>query len=196
MTDEIQLARTRWGAVCAVLRRTPVAGDIGEDVPQLDHALQTAALARDANAPDGEILAALLHDIGHLLDEATDARLSAPEGAGDLGAADHEIVGARFLAENGFGCDVTDLVRSHVQAKRYLVHANASYRARLSDASTHTLELQGGPMTPAQARDFEGTPHFAACLRLRSWDERAKVPDAVVPPLDAYTAMAERHLLR
>ncbi len=196
MTDESQLARTRWGAVCAVLQRAPTAGDIGEDIPQLDHALQTAALARNANAPDCEILAALLHDIGHLLDEATDARLSAPGSGSDLGATDHETMGARFLTEHGFRCEVTDLVQSHVQAKRYLVHANVSYRARLSDASTHTLELQGGAMTTAEARAFEGTPHFAACLRLRSWDERAKVPDAVVPPLDAYAAMAERHLRR
>lgn len=164
---------------------------IGEGVSQLDHALQAAALAREANAPAAEILAALLHDVGHLSAPAA-GRMR--RGGAVLGAERHEEIGADFLASLGFGADVTELVRGHVAAKRYLVAARPDYAGRLSDASASTLALQGGPMDARERAAFEASPGFAATLRVRAWDEAAKEPDREVPPFDAYLPLVEAHL--
>lgn len=158
----------------------------GEGVSQLEHALQSAHLARRAGADDAEVIAALLHDLGHLIPEAP--RM------GDLGVDHHEEVGARLLAGEGFGRAVTDLVAAHVAAKRYLVFRDARYRARLSDASRASLRHQGEAMTIDEARAFEQSPGFAAALRLRSFDDRAKVPGLAVPGLETYRALVLDHL--
>ena len=158
----------------------------GEGVSQLEHALQSAHLARRAGAGDAGGIGALLHDLGHLVPEAP--RM------GDLGTDLHEEVGARLLAGEGFGGAVTDLVAAHVAAKRYLVFRDARYRERLSDASRASLLRQGGAMTEEDARAFEQSPGFAAALRLRSFDDRAKVPGLAVPSLETYRALVLDHL--
>src|SRR5579863_3631098 len=108
----------------------------GEPVTQLEHALECAQLARDAGSDEEMAIAALLHDIGHLL-----------EGEGlhhdAVGVVDHDAVGARYLLERGFSDRVAQLVSGHVAAKRYLTRTNPSYFVRLSPASLATLELQG-----------------------------------------------------
>jgi phosphonate degradation associated HDIG domain protein len=148
----------------------------GEAVTQLEHALQCAALAAaDGHAPP-VIVAALLHDVGHLLHGHGEDYL-------DRGVNDtHEDLGARFLAR-AFGPAVTEPIRLHVPAKRYLCAARAGYAAALSPASVRSLELQGGPMSAAERAAFEALPHFAAAVLVREYDDRAKVPGLVTPAL-------------
>ena len=159
---------------------------IGEPVSQLDHALQCAALAASAGAPDAVVAAALLHDVGHLCAPSDAPRMDA------LGVVGHEQVGAAWLRAAGVRDDVCRLVAAHVSAKRWLVLRRPAYRATLSAASEGTLRFQGGPMTEAEARVFEADPLHADALRLRAWDEQAKVPDADVPPLEAYRVVLAR----
>jgi putative nucleotidyltransferase with HDIG domain len=161
---------------------------IGEPVSQIDHALQCAALAQAARAQEHEVLAALFHDIGHLI-----AGEGAPEMAG-LGIVEHEAIGARWLADLGFSEEVCALVCSHVQAKRYLARRKPGYFERLSEASLGTLQFQGGPMSEADAQAFEADPLFAAKVRLRMWDEAAKEPGKDVPGPRSYIDRVRGHL--
>ncbi len=161
---------------------------IGEAVSQLSHALQAAELARAAGASEAEVLAALLHDVGHLC-----APADAPD-MGGHGVARHEDVGADYLAGLGFSRDVTERVRGHVAAKRYLVATRPEYAERLSRASRVTLRHQGGPMGDAERRAFEASPLRDSWLRIRSWDEAAKVAGHRAPGFDAYVPLLEAHL--
>jgi phosphonate degradation associated HDIG domain protein len=157
---------------------------VGEPVTQLEHGLQAAHLAEVAEAPDTLVAAALLHDIGHLLPE--DA-----EGAAAAGIdARHEEAGQAWLAGR-FGPAVTEPVRLHVAAKRYLCAVEPAYLATLSPASVHSLGLQGGPMTDAEARSFEANPHYRDAVRLRRWDDEAKIVGLAVPGFDHYRARLE-----
>lgn len=183
-------SRARVAQVLAPLEAAAQRGYIGEPVSQLEHALQAAYLARRAGACGAEVLAALLHDVGHLVAEA-----GAPQMAG-LGVLEHEHVGARFLAERGVARPVCELVQSHVQAKRYLARRKPGYYVSLSEASQGTLAFQGGPMSEVEACAFETDPAFAAKLRLRTWDEAAKRPDLDVPGLAAYVALLTQHMER
>ena len=173
------------------LFKSPIAqGNHGEVVPQIDHALQAAQLARKANARDGEVLAALLHDVGHFC---------APDENGSvegIGVADHDDVGAGYLRGLGFSEAVIDIVEGHVGAKRYLVSRDERYTGRLSGVSTRSLEAQGGPMTSEEATNFEKTTRFKEKLRLRVWDEQAKVPGAQVEPIEGYRGLLVRDLSR
>lgn len=154
--------------------------DDDECVTQLDHALQTAALAAAAGAGDALQAAALLHDIGHLLVDA-DASVVRPVPA----ALRHEVVGARLL-EAWFGPAVAGPVRLHVSAKRALVATDPRYAVSLSAPSTRSLAAQGGPMVGAELERFMALEHAGPALVLRRWDDGAKVPDAAVPGLDAW----------
>jgi [1-hydroxy-2-(trimethylamino)ethyl]phosphonate dioxygenase len=148
----------------------------GEAVSQLEHALQAALAGEEEGAPPELIAAALLHDLGHLL---------SPHGedAVERGIDDrHEALGQRFLAKH-FGPAVTEPVRLHVEAKRYLCAVDPEYRAKLSPASEQSLRLQGGPMTPAEVAEYERGPFAAAAARVRRWDDVAKVPGLPTPPL-------------
>ncbi len=151
----------------------------GEPVSQLEHALQTAHLAEQAKASDALVVAALLHDIGHLIHgEAEDV---ADQGAD----ARHEAAGEAWL-RRWFGEEVTEPVRLHVAAKRYLCATDPSYLIRLSPASRQSLALQGGPFDSAEVQAFEANPHYAASVRLRLWDDSAKIPGLDVPGLQHY----------
>ena len=171
----------------ALLERSAAEAYYGEPVTQLEHALQTAQLAQNADADEETILAALL-DIGHVLDGG---HLQA-----DLGVIDHDAQGALWLKQHGYSERLVDLVSAHVAAKRYLVATNSTYAARLSSSSVRTLALQGGPMSPAEVASFEQDPRIKEKLRMRDWDEQAKMPDAQVVPLDRYRPMLERHLAK
>ncbi|HUJ52053.1 MAG TPA: HD domain-containing protein, partial [Steroidobacteraceae bacterium] len=123
----------------------------GERVSMTEHGLQAAHFARAERAPETLVLAALLHDIGHLLDEV-------PDDLEDWTLdAHHEVIGARWLARH-FDASVCEPVRLHVPAKRYLCATDAGYFTQLSPASVHTLKLQGGPMTPREVAQFEAQP--------------------------------------
>jgi len=171
----------------AVLEGARAAEYIGEPVSQLEHALQTAWHAERSGASEAVILAALFHDIGHLVDPT--ARQM--EG---LGVVDHESLGAEYLSERGCAPSLTDLVLGHVNAKRYLCARKPAYHDRLSEASRGTLRWQGGPMTDAEATAFEQHESFKSILALRQWDEMAKDPDITVADLDHYAPMLLRHL--
>jgi len=141
----------------------------GEDVTQLEHGLQAATFARRAGASADQVSAALLHDIGHLLHEL-------PDDAPDQGIDDvHESLGARYL-ETHFNSAVSEMVRLHVAAKRYLCRVDADYMRQLSEPSLQSLALQGGPMTVEEALAFEQAPYFKEAVQLRRWDEEAKDP--------------------
>jgi phosphonate degradation associated HDIG domain protein len=140
----------------------------GEAVTQLEHALQAATFAeRDGLAPQG-IAAALLHDIGHLLHGHGED--CADEGIDDR----HEELGVRFLTR-GFGPAVTEPIRLHVAAKRYLTAARPGYLDELSPASVQSLKLQGGPMTVKEVREFEKEEYFSLAIKVREYDDCAKV---------------------
>lgn len=140
-----------------------------EAVTELEHALQSAALARADGADDSLVAAALLHDVGHLV---SDDNVSLDE---DL-TEDfrHEQVGARYLAQ-WFGPEVTGPVALHVAAKRYLCAVEPGYLDGLSPSSTRSLALQGGPMSAAEVAAFERRPHGDAAVQVRRWDDRAKI---------------------
>lgn len=151
-----------------------------ESVTQVEHALQCGAHAHAAGAEDAVVLAAFLHDIGHLLlDEHDENR--------DFLDADlhHENVGARFLA-TWFDEAVTVPVELHVPAKRYLCAIEPEYAAGLSAASVRSLAVQGGPMTDTEVAAFERRPHHEAAVAIRRWDDDAKVAGAPVPDIDAF----------
>jgi len=111
----------------------------------------------------------------------------------DLGAQQHEHLGAAYLTACGLDERVATLVANHVNAKRYLVATRQAYAAKLSPASASTLALQGGPMTADEALKFEAHPQFAEILQLRAWDEAAKQADLVVQPLPYFEAMLRRN---
>lgn len=156
----------------------------GEPVTQLEHALQCAQLAEKAGADRETVVAAFLHDIGHLL--------PAEESKGYMdgyGTVDHERLGADYLRARGFSEKVAQLIEHHVNAKRYLVYKNPDYFARLSEASLKTLEFQGGPMSTDEAARFEANPYFRQILQVRGWDEQAKIPGLATPDMHYYLAL-------
>ena len=161
---------------------------LGEDVTMIEHQLQAGALAACSGASDALVVAALLHDVGHMVGEQDAAVAMA-----DNVDAHHDVVGARWLA-HWFGPDVTEPVRLHVAAKRYLVTAEPDYAARLSAASVHTLRLQGGPMSVAETAEFVALPHAAGAIALRRFDEAAKDAAISAPPLATHHDLLARVL--
>lgn len=160
----------------------------GEPVTQAAHGLQAAHLARESGAPDSLIVAALLHDIGHLI--------HGDESLADAGIdGRHEDLGADWL-EAHFGPEVCDPVRLHVPAKRYLCATDPAYVSGLSPASITSLGLQGGPFTDAEVAAFDALPHAVAALQLRRWDDGAKVVDWDVPGLESYLPLIKRAVRR
>jgi phosphonate degradation associated HDIG domain protein len=174
--------------VIALLTRSGGEQYFGESVTKLAHAEQCAWWAAQAGADEELVLAALLHDIGHLLDTADTMRDER------FGVVNHDETGANWLAECGFSPRLTALVGGHVDAKRYLTATNEEYWSRLSPASRETLRLQGGPMTASDAHQFASDPDLRDKLRLRSWDEAAKDPLWTGPGVDSYRALLLRHL--
>jgi gamma-butyrobetaine dioxygenase len=152
---------------------------LGEPVPIAEHMLQAGALAEAAGAENPLVAAALLHDIGHLLGADEDR---------------HGESGARWLGQ-WFGAAVTEPVRLHVPAKRYLCAVDTDYFGLLSAESARTLSLQGGPMTAAEVTAFESLRHARDAVAVRRWDDQAKDP-AVRPPRFAHFAQLLEALAR
>jgi predicted HD phosphohydrolase len=154
-------------------------------VTQLEHALQCAWLAEQSSATGELIVAALLHDIGHLLHDL-------PADAPDQGVDDHhETSGYRFL-QNHFSLAVTEPVRQHVAAKRYLVAVDATYAAQLSEPSLVSLKLQGGAMTENELIEFRYSLFWEQALQLRRWDDLSKVMNQRTPGLEHYQPLIEQ----
>jgi gamma-butyrobetaine dioxygenase len=160
----------------------------GERISQLHHALQCAGLARAAGADDDLVLTALLHDIGHLV------RDRAPVSDGQEENADHHHghEGAD-LARPFVPARVAWLIEHHVVAKRYLCTVEPGYAAGLSPASARSFVAQGGALPAWEVEQLEEQPWFADAVRVRRWDDLAKDPAAVVPPLADYVRLLERY---
>jgi gamma-butyrobetaine dioxygenase len=155
---------------------------LGEPVTQAQHMLQAAALAERDGAPAALVAAALLHDVGHFTGLVHGRQLM----AGTDNRHSHQ--GADWLAQ-WFGPEVTEPVRLHVAAKRYLCAVEPGYFEKLSEASVYTLSVQGGPMDAAEAAAFAAAPGAADAVRLRRWDEAAKEPDADDPGFEHYRGL-------
>jgi phosphonate degradation associated HDIG domain protein len=159
----------------------------GEDVNQLEHGLQCAALAQADGASDALVAAALLHDIGHLVVD-----VQADEGY-RMGVDDdvHESVGAKVLAPI-FGPAVAQPVALHVTAKRYRCAVDPAYLDALSATSTATLAAQGGPLDDEGCRRFASHPGHEDALRLRTWDDTGKMAEMATPSLGDFRPLLER----
>lgn len=151
-----------------------------ESVTQLEHALQSAREAETDAGDDAEVIAALLHDVGHLF-------TGEEYGAAGFLARDlhHEDIGARLLAA-WYPEEVTEPIRLHVVAKRYLCAVEPGYRERLSQVSDQSLALQGGPLAAEECRQFEAGPFARRAVFLRRADDRAKVPGRRTRELSEY----------
>jgi phosphonate degradation associated HDIG domain protein len=161
----------------------------GEGVSQLEHALQCAAFAERDGAAEPLIVATLLHDIGHMLHDL-------PEDVADQGIdTQHESLGSAWLSRH-FGPEVSEPVRLHVAAKRYLSASEAGYFDLLSDASKLSLKLQGGPMNPEQLAKFGAERFQAEAVALRRWDDEGKIVGLATPGLGHFEPMIERSLRR
>lgn len=156
------------------------ASNYDDQVTQLEHALQTAALAKAAGGTFAQVTSALLHDMGHLLVCEHNAENDFLED--DL---EHEVVGAKYL-EPFFPPDVTVPIELHVPSKRYLCTVDAEYYNGLSTASKRSFEVQGGKMSDSEREEFEKTPHLDFAVQLRRWDDGGKVGGLAVPDLEAY----------
>jgi gamma-butyrobetaine dioxygenase len=165
------------------------------DVGMVDHMLQTAALAEAAGAPDALVAAALFHDIGHFGTDIPDGDPDARHTVMLEQRVDraHEEAGARLLG-TCFGPEVTEPVRLHVAAKRYLSALDDGYAATLAPAARHTLALQGGPFTEEERRAFDALPGAADAIALRRFDDGAVVPGIETPTLVHYRPLLERLL--
>jgi len=156
----------------------------GEGVSMTEHALQAAYFAQSAAAPPSLVVAALLHDVGHLVVDVPDDIADWTEDAR------HEEIGSAWLARR-FPPEVSEPVRLHVPAKRYLCATDARYFLKLSAASVATLKLQGGPMSAADVALFETERFHEEAVRVRQWDDQGKVAGLVTPNLEDYRALIE-----
>ncbi len=151
----------------------------GEAVSQMEHALQAAAMAEADGAAPETVTAALLHDIGHLLHDLDN---DAPDrGIDDV----HEELADRWLV-GLFPQTVTEPIRLHVEAKRYLCTVDETYRSVLSAPSIQSLELQGGNLNEQQVRQFESHPLFEQIVAVRRYDDRAKIEGLETPGLEHF----------
>lgn len=162
-------------------------GDLygGEEITQITHALQCAQVAENSGAAPYLIVAALLHDVGHLLHDEFEQAQERNEDKY------HEDLGADFLAR-WFDKKVTDPVRLHVASKRYLVTTRPGYAATLSPASTHTLAIQGGEMNDEEVKKFEANPSWKDAVKVRYWDDLGKDPDMKPASLEHFLAYADK----
>ncbi len=157
---------------------------LGEQVTMAQHMLQTAQKAEQAGADDSQVVAALLHDIGHYKNEIPEIVLT--KGKNNF----HEEAGANFL-EDYFPRSVVEPIRQHVAAKRYLCAVKPEYFKRLSKASVHTLSLQGGPMNAKEIEEFERNDYLEQSIQLRYWDEDGKDPDKAHLSFSYYRSLIE-----
>lgn len=164
---------------------------IGEPVSQLEHMCQAAELAEEEGHDDEVVLAAFFHDIGHLCEFIMPVELM--EGVGVL---DHESIGQEYLVHSGFSKRIAKLVKSHVEAKRFLTFKFPEYFEKLSDASKLTLQHQGGRMNAEEAEAFEADPMFDIYIKMRTWDDLAKITNKALPDLNRYKQMAILHLMQ
>lgn len=170
--------------ILAIFQQHGSGAYFGESVSMTEHALQAAYFAQIAGAPSSLVMAALLHDIGHLVEDV-------PSDIADWTVdAHHEQIGSHWLAQR-FPPNVSEPVRLHVPAKRYLLATDAKYFAKLSPASVITLRLQGGPMAAHEVAKFETERFHQEAVRVRQWDDQGKVTGLKTPSMGDYRALIE-----
>ena len=160
-----------------------------EEVTQLQHALQSGLLAKESGAPDPLIVAALLHDIGHIFNDD-----SLPSSSEENFDDKHEFVANAWLKKH-FGSVVADPIRLHVVAKRYLCTKYPHYESELSPTSLKSYHDQGGPMTEKEINSFEQEPLYREALELRKWDDLAKDQHKTTPDIDHFIMALEGCLI-
>lgn len=158
---------------------------LGEPVTMAEHMLQGATIAEEQGLDELIIVATLLHDIGHFTSEFGTFTMD------DTEDRFHEEAGARVL-ERFFPSVVTDCVRFHVAAKRYLCATKKEYFDRLSEASVHSLNLQGGPMTEEEVAEFELNPNLREIIQVRYLDDAGKRDDMQTPDFAHFAPMVQR----
>lgn len=158
---------------------------LGEPVTMAEHMLQGACLAEQQGESEKIIVAALLHDIGHFTSEFGTFSME------DTHDKYHEMAGARVL-ERFFPESVTDCVRYHVAAKRYICATDPAYLTQLSEASLHSLKLQGGPMDAKEVAEFGARPNVREIVKVRYLDDAGKVAGMVTPGFAHYAPMVQR----
>jgi phosphonate degradation associated HDIG domain protein len=170
--------------ILALFQKRGAGAYFGESVSITEHSLQAAHFAQAAGAPPALIIAALLHDIGHLLDDV-------PNDIADWTAdAHHELIGGHWLAKR-FRPEVSEPVRLHVPAKRFLLATDVKYFAKLSPASVVTLKLQGGPMQAYEVAKFETERFYKDAVRVRQWDDQGKVAGLKTADLGDYRTLID-----
>ena len=157
---------------------------LGEAVTMSQHMEQTAACAVENKASDAMVAAALLHDVGHFV---TDLPLDAIDHGID---ALHEHVGAHFLSRY-FPPSVTEPIRLHVAAKKYLCAVDPEYFDYLSEASVTSLKVQGGPMNDKDKSDFESNIYYQDAVQLRKYDDDGKVIGLTIKPFEYYVPLLQ-----
>ena len=171
--------------VLSIYERCGAAAYFGEAVSVTEHGLQAAYFAQADGASDALVVAALLHDIGHLI-------ASVPDDIADWHSdAHHELIGSRWLSRH-FGPGVYEPVRLHVPAKRFLCATEPVYFQRLSAASVLTLKLQGGPMSGDEIAGFQAEPYHREAIAVRQWDDQGKIAGLSTPDFAHYRAMIDR----
>ena len=158
---------------------------LGEPVTMGQHILQGATMAEQSKEPDEIIIGTLLHDIGHFTSEFGTFSME------DTEDRYHEDAGAAVL-EQFFPKVITDCCRHHVAAKRYLCATDPEYFQKLSTASIHSLNLQGGPMSEAELKDFEKNPNLKKILKVRLYDDAGKIPDMITPSFWHFAPLVQK----
>ena len=158
---------------------------LGEPVTMGQHMLQGATMAEKSREPDEIIIGTLLHDIGHFTSEFGAFSME------DTEDRYHEDAGAAVL-EQFFPKIITDCCRHHVAAKRYLCATDPEYFQKLSTASIHSLNLQGGPMSEAELKDFEKNPNLKKILKVRLYDDAGKIPDMITPSFWHFAPLVQK----
>jgi len=158
---------------------------LGEPVTMEQHMLQGATIAEKNGLPEDIIVGALLHDIGHFTSEFGTFSMD------DTEDRFHEEAGAAVLSRF-FPSVIVDCVRYHVAAKRYLCATRPEYFSRLSEASIHSLNLQGGPMSKEEVAEFENNPNLEKIIQVRYLDEAGKDPDMETPDFWHFAPMVQR----
>ena len=175
--------------ICVLFARKGGREYDGEGVSQLEHALQTAAQAEAEGVPHALVAAALLHDLGHMLNDQGETPTL--RGVDDL----HQFAALPFLRAT-FGDDVLEPIRLHVDAKRYLCATEPGYYDALSADSKRSLALQGGPYDEAAAAAFAAQPGASRAIALRRWDDAAKIAGVATPQFEHFTSIMEAALRR